>query len=416
MASQAFCIHFLILNKSMSHSLVTPSVGSVVVWQNHSDRNGVEPLLPTLQKNGYCVATVSQKSETLQAILERVPDLLIVYLQTSGDEGYEFCKVLRKLPRTSSVPVVFVGTRAQEVELVKALRCGGNEYVQLPVSAEECWLRIERHLRPVQLVRSLEAEKASLHQKIWSYNHILRQHKAEQVSLTKENRALQRLAFTDGLTKVANRHSFNQKIVDLWQDAIANQRSISLLLCDIDYFKRYNDTYGHPAGDACLQAVADALVRGAHRHSDQVARYGGEEFAILLPATDSKGAQQVATAVQSELTRAQVPHPASLVEAYVTLSIGVCTLYPDSSQRSHNALVCGADEALYTAKLRGRNRVVVNSAKGLISMASRHSTYRGSLKSFKRIPTKLPVKQAIEMLSAVDGNSATILPNYFAFR
>ena len=379
----------------MPHSFVTPSAGSVVVWQNHSEYHGGEPLLPTLQQRGYCVTTVSQESEALQAVLERVPDLLIIYLQASGDEGYEFCKILRKLPRTSGVPVAFVGTRAQESELVNALRCGGNEYVQLPVSAEECWLRLERHLRTVHLVRSLEAEKASLHQKIWSYNHILRQQEEEQVSLAKENQVLQRLAFTDGLTKVANRHSFNEKIAELWTEAIANQQPLSLLLCDIDYFKRYNDTYGHPAGDVCLQAVADALVRGAHRHSDQVARYGGEEFAILLPATDEKGAQQVALAVQSELTRAQVTHQASLVSSHVTLSIGVCTLNPDSLQHNHDVLIHGADEALYTAKLRGRNRTVVNSADGLISIKPQHCYYSGPLESLRSIPAKLPVNQPV---------------------
>lgn len=394
----------------MSHSLVTPSVGSVVVWQNHSEHYGGEPLLPTLQQRGYCVTTVSQESEALQAVLESVPDLLIIYLQAAGDEGYEFCKILRKLPRTSSVPVAFVGTRGQDSELVSALRCGGNEYVQLPVSAEECWLRLERHLRTVQLVRGLEAEKASLHQKIWSYNHILRQHEEQQVSLARENRTLQRLAFTDGLTKVANRHSFNEKIAELWVGAIANQQPLSLLLCDIDYFKRYNDAYGHPAGDICLQAVADAMVRGAHRHSDQVARYGGEEFAILLPATDSKGAQQVALAVQSELSRAQVPHQASLVSSYVTLSIGICTLQPDSSQHNHDVLIHGADEALYTAKLRGRNRAVVNSADGLVSLKPQHCYYSGPPESLQSIPTQLPVPQPVERLAVVEENVASALP------
>lgn len=387
----------------MPHSIATPTVGSAVVWQSHSTCDSGEPFLPTLQQHGYCVKRVSQESEALQAVLESVPDLLVIYLQASGEEGYEFCKILRKLPRTSTVPVVFAGTRAQDSELGSALRCGGNEYVQLPMSADDCWLRLERHLRTVQLVRSLEAEKASLHQKIWSYNHILRQQEAEQVSLAKENQALQRLAFTDGLTKVANRHSFNTKIEELWREAIATQRPLSLLLCDIDYFKRYNDTYGHPAGDVCLQAVADALVRGAHRHGDQVARYGGEEFAILLPATDSRGAQQVALAAQSELTRAQVPHRASLVNAYVTLSIGICTLQPDSAQHNHDVLIHGADEALYTAKLRGRNHTVVNASNGLVSVMPKRCYYSGPPVSPRVVPTNITVnKNKPETVAPID--------------
>lgn len=394
----------------MTHLLVTPAVGTVVAWKNltKQESGGIkfDPLMPALQHQGYQVTAFKEESEVLQAVLENVPDLLIIYLQTAGEKGYEFCKILRKLPRTSAVPVVFVGTRDSTPELVSALRCGGDEYVQLPMSEEECWLRLERHLRTVRMVRSLEADRASLHQKIWSYNHILRQHEEVQVSLAKENQALQRLAFTDGLTQVANRRSFNEKIPQLWQQAKELSQPISLLLCDIDYFKRYNDTYGHLAGDVCLQAVADALVRGAHRQHDQVARYGGEEFAILLPGTDSKGAQQVALAVQSELARAQVPHSASLVKPYVSLSIGICTLEPAlnnglvqglasaadaASSPPYEVLIHGADEALYTAKLRGRDRAVVNSPEGLISLLPNCCHYSGPSDPVRHTPTKLAI-------------------------
>jgi len=369
--------------------------------------------MSVLEEHGYSVNVLKTESEVLQAVLESVPALLVIYLQTSGEQGYEFCRILRRLPRTSTLPVVFVGIRDQSSELVSALRCGGNEYLQLPVNREECWLRLERHLRTVKLVQSLEADMASLHQKVWSYNHILRQQEEQQISLAKENQALQRLAFTDGLTQLANRRSFNENIVRMWQQAKDNAQPISLLLCDIDYFKRYNDTYGHQAGDVCLQAVSDALVRGAHRRHDQVARYGGEEFAILLPATDSKGAQQVALAVQSELARAQVPHSASLVKQHVSLSIGVCTLEPVAGEAlttdsEHEVLIHGADEALYTAKLRGRDRIVVNSPEGLISIVPTHCHYSGPAEPVRQ-PTKLmlnTVLQTIQTTAEADAASS----------
>jgi two-component system, chemotaxis family, response regulator WspR len=401
----------------MTHSVVPPSVvppavgqvsfvKHVVAWQNpgksdpdKSDSYQQNVLASVLQQRGYCVTALKREREVFQSVLENLPDLLIIYLQTSGEQGYEFCKLLRKLPRTQALPIVFVGTRAPFSELASALRCGGNEYLQLPLSDEECWLRLERHLRTLQLVRSLESERASLHQEIWSYSHILRQQEANQVSLSRENQALHRLAFTDGLTKVANRSSFDNKIFQLWHQAKAYGQPISLLLCDVDYFKRYNDTYGHLAGDRCLQAVADALVRAAHRHSDQVARYGGEEFAILLPATDSQGAQQVAQAIRSELARSQVPHASSLVKPYVSMSIGICTLAPTmapsaaptrapssapattsasddglgNGELSYETLIQGADEALYTAKRQGRDRAVVYTPKGLASIPRDHS-------------------------------------------
>ncbi len=372
----------------MTHLVVAPSSGKVIVWRSshRQDSHHQDKLASALQQHGYCVDLFAKESEVLQAVLETVPDLLIIYLQTSGEQGYDCCKMLRRLPRARAIPIVFVGIRDALSELASALRCGGNAYLQLPLSAEEGWLQLEHHLRTSQLVRSLEAERANLHQKIWSYNHLLQQQEAAQISLAKENQALQRLAFTDGLTQIANRSSFNQQILQLWHEAKENERPISLLLCDVDYFKRYNDTYGHLAGDACLQAVADALVKGAHRHGDQVARYGGEEFAILLPATDSQGAQQVAIAIRSQLALMQVPHASSLVKPHVTLSIGICTLSPslgpvsgiDSLQLSHEVLIHGADEAMYTAKLRGRDRIVVNAPEGLVSVLAEPGEYSES--------------------------------------
>jgi two-component system, chemotaxis family, response regulator WspR len=390
----------------MTHLVASPSAGNVIIWRNshRQDSHQQDGLISALRQHGCRLALFTRESEVLQAILENVPDLLVIYLQTAGEQGYECCKTLRRLSRASAIPVVFVGIRDALSELANALRCGGNAYLQLPLSEEECWLRLAHHLKTSQLVRSLEAERANLHQKIWSYNHILQQQEAAQLSLAKENQALQRLAFTDGLTKVANRCSFNQRILQLWNQAKETEQPISMLMCDVDYFKRYNDTYGHLAGDACLQAVADALVRGAHRHGDQVARYGGEEFAILLPATDSQGARQVAIAVQSELARARVPHVSSLVKPYVSLSIGICTLSPrlgahsgvsDGLHLSYKVLIHGADEALYAAKLQGRDRIVINASEGLVSLVPNSSSY--SVQSLPASLSILPSSQQIPM-------------------
>lgn len=388
----------------MTHLLNPSAIGNIVAWQDTSREvtnldsqfdDRLTCLTSVMQEKGYCVTSLPTEKAVLQSVLDQVPDLLLIYLQTSGSEGYDFCKILRGLPRSRTVPVVFIGTRDAELELVTALRCGGNEYIQLPISAEAAWLRIERHLTTVKLMRSLQAEKDSLHQKIWAYNTILRQQEEIQISLAKENQELQRLAFTDGLTQVANRRHFNDTLNSLWQAAMAKHQPISLLLCDIDYFKRYNDAYGHLVGDTCLQAVADALVRAAHRQHDQVARYGGEEFAILLPATDAKGAQQVALAAHSELARAQVPHKASLVGPFVSLSIGICTLTPDSVQQRPEILIHGADEALYAAKLKGRDRSVVNTASGLVALAPTTCIYSGPDEASRNHPAKLVVNAAM---------------------
>lgn len=329
----------------------------------------------TLVGKGYQITYADQAADVLQSALESTPDLIVVYLQTAGEEGYELCRNLRELSHISAVPIIFIGARDENIELLKVLRCGGNDYLKLPTDEEECWLRIERYLHNAQRLRQLEAERATLHQQVWSYHRSLRQQQKIQRSLGEEIRALRHLAFIDELTQVANRYSFNQTIEKLWQEACNTGQPLSLLMCDIDYFKRYNDTYGHLGGDACLQAVAQALVRGTHRHNDQVARYGGEEFAILLPATGQKGAKRVALSVRSELERLQIPHEASVVSPYVSLSIGICTLVPDHLRHSHEVLIHSADEALYTAKLWGRDRAVINSSQGSILITSAGARY-----------------------------------------
>lgn len=355
------------------------SDNSVIIWQNPiketlqcdiSTSDCLTHLTPFLQAQGYCVKSLSTEDDILQAVLERTPSLLLIYLQTAEEAGYNLCRVLRTLTRSRTMPIVFVGVRDATQELVKALRCGGDEYIQLPARCEEVRLRLERHLHTANMMRSLEEEKASLHQKLWSYSAILKQQEEIQVSLTRKNQALQRLAFTDGLTQVANRRSFNETLPQLWQAAYETHQPLSLLLCDIDYFKRYNDTYGHPTGDDCLKSVADALVKAAHRKDDQVSRYGGEEFAILLPSTDAKGAQQVALAAHLEIAKAQIAHEASLVKPIVSLSIGICTLTPDSAQQRPDLLIHGADEALYKAKLEGRDCSIANTARGFIPLDS----------------------------------------------
>ncbi|NEQ51474.1 MAG: diguanylate cyclase [Leptolyngbya sp. SIO3F4] len=168
---------------------------------------------------------------------------------------------------------------------------------------------------------------------------------------------LQKLADYDGLTKLANRRSFDEYLYSVWQDMQAEKLPISVLLGDVDYFKFYNDTYGHQAGDACLQAVAEIIQRCVQRSGDFAARYGGEEFVIVLPATNSEKALLVANTICAQLVAKQIPHQASKVSEFVTMSIGVATLIPTQDDRAED-IVAMADRTLYVAKDSGRNRAV----------------------------------------------------------
>lgn len=171
------------------------------------------------------------------------------------------------------------------------------------------------------------------------------------------NQKLYRLASLDGLTQVANRRCFNEFLEQKWQEMAQQYSPLSLILCDIDFFKLYNDTYGHQAGDDCLQQVAAALRNGPKSPADLVARYGGEEFAIVLPNTDAESAVNLAENIRLTVAKLQIPNLNSPVSDYVTLSLGVASVIP-LPDCSPAQLIAVADQALYQAKNKGRDRVV----------------------------------------------------------
>lgn len=169
------------------------------------------------------------------------------------------------------------------------------------------------------------------------------------------NRELKQLAISDGLTQIPNRRHFNQSLQTEWKRLAREQLPLSIVLCDLDYFKLYNDTYGHLAGDNCLQQVARVLRHVTHRPADLAARYGGEEFVLMLPNTDLMGAMRVAESIRSRMRRLAIAHVNSPVKPRVTVSLGVASTIP-ASHLSPESLIRSADLALYRAKAMGRDR------------------------------------------------------------
>ena len=266
------------------------------------------------------------------------------------------------------------------VETVIATEVTKPQTVEIPSSqlllkeqiATEQLLFEIAHLR--QEVEELKAEKIDLeimldtttqHADIVEsqlHNEICDRQKA-QAALSLANRELEKLSVLDSLTQVANRRRFDDYLVQEWQRLHQEQAHISLILCDIDYFKFYNDTYGHPIGDYCLQQVALAIECVMESTPGLVARYGGEEFGIILPDVDPEKALQIAEKMALGIEQLHITHQKSLASEFVTLSLGVHGLIPNS-ESTPELLIALADKALYVAKAQGRNRACLYVDEG----------------------------------------------------
>lgn len=183
------------------------------------------------------------------------------------------------------------------------------------------------------------------------------------------NEKLQQLAILDGLTSIYNRRYFDLVLDNEWKRSMREQQPLSLIICDVDHFKAYNDTYGHQQGDKCLKQIAKILQKHTRRSTDFVARYGGEEFAIILPNTDTQGVLYIANKIKQQLAKQKLPHRKSSVSKFVTCSMGGATMIPSSGSSVAN-LIADADKLLYQAKHLGRDRIVVEQPKKLSNQSA----------------------------------------------
>lgn len=253
-------------------------------------------------------------------------DVVLLDLEMPERDGLSFLRDLRAHPHLADLSVIMVTSTQETERLDDAFAAGANDYVTKP--AHDNVLRA-RTLHGARLTRALRAAKD------------------RERELAAANVQLEQLSLTDALTGLANRRAFDQQYTQALALAQRSRMPSTLIMADIDHFKRYNDALGHPAGDACLQQVAAVLRRSCHRRTDLAARYGGEEFALLLLDTDLRGAQEVAGRVHAALEDAAIPHPDHPL-GRVTLSLGLASTAAAD-------LKGAADAALYRAKAQGRN-------------------------------------------------------------
>ena len=317
-------------------------------------------LATILTERGYEVRKAISGQLCLRAAKAVVPDLILLDINMPGISGYEICQQLRATPSTKNVPIVFLSALHETIDKVKAFQCGGNDYICKPFQLEEIFVRIENQLKISFLQKELEAQKKALEIQNRRLEEEIQYRVEAENQLLQINQQLQILATVDSLTQLANRHAFDRFLQREWRRMGREQKPLGIILCDVDYFKLYNDHFGHQAGDKCLQQVANAITQVVKRPADLVARYGGEEFAVILPNTDIQGVSTVAEMIRQQVENLQIPHPQSLVNNCVTLSLGLACTIPDQDNHPEQ-LIQRSDEALYEAKQKGRNQAVISN-------------------------------------------------------
>jgi diguanylate cyclase (GGDEF)-like protein len=248
-----------------------------------------------------------------------LPDLIFLDAQANG---YEACKTISEHMQNPIIPIVLLTDTREDAAEVKAFEMGAADFIHKNTSP--CVLKA----RTRTLLR-----------------------------LKRANDLLDEVAHMDPLTEIANRREYNRVIKLEWRQSIRTQKPLSIILIDIDYFKNYNDNYGHIEGDKCLRAFAHFLQRSIRRPTDLVARYGGEEFVIVLPETSKEGATEVARLIQEKLAELNIPHAFSSSATQLTVSQGIAGCIATLKDKP-NALIQAADHALYEAKDQGRNKFV----------------------------------------------------------
>lgn len=295
--------------------------------------DNVAILTRRLERMGHTVIGVGSGNEALRALELGPVDLVLLDVVMPGLDGIAVLRALHAHPRWKTIPVVMISALDDLSSAAHCIEQGAEDFILKPFDPVLLRVRVGAALERMRLASALRDA----------------------------NRRLEALAAQDGLTGVANRRRFDEALAEAWRQAASGGRPLGLLMLDVDAFKKYNDHYGHQAGDACLQTVAQALRDAATRATDVVARYGGEEFCVLCPGTDADGLRALADAVCTRVRAQALPHAASPVAAHVTVSVGAAVLTPAEGS-DPAALVRAADAALYQAKETGRDRAVLAAA------------------------------------------------------
>jgi diguanylate cyclase (GGDEF)-like protein len=283
-------------------------------------------ILVELLSDLYEVMVALDGESALEIVAEEKIDLILLDIMMPGMDGYAVCKALKSGQQTEDIPIIFITANTDEDSIEKAYECGGIDYVTKPFKPRELLARVNRELKMQELIRDLRESRAEL----------------------------KKLAITDPMTKLYNRRYFTEISTNLFKVSRREHKELSVIMLDIDKFKRVNDTFGHQVGDSVIILLADILTE-QKRKSDIACRYGGEEFVLLLPNADLEGSRKLAEKIRETVQANILPLPSG-ESLQFTVSLGIAQV-DLKNEKNLEAALSRADEGLYAAKDSGRNRV-----------------------------------------------------------
>lgn len=277
--------------------------------------------LAEILKHDYQIFVATNGKDAIEIATSEQIDLILLDVMMPKMSGYEVCTQLKNNFVTAGITVIFVTGKNEVEDETKGLELGAVDYITKPVNPMILFARVRNHIESKRRRDDLE-----------------------------------KISHTDALTGISNRRHFDQFLDQEWRRCIRGGFSLSIIMIDIDYFKQYNDYFGHSGGDDCLKKVATVLQQTLMRSTDFLARYGGEEFIIVLSQVEHKGAASLAEKLRGAVEKLRIPHPLSKIAPHVTISLGCATMIPIRGS-SAQPLVNAADELLFAAKEQGRNQV-----------------------------------------------------------
>lgn len=289
-------------------------------------------ILNEILKQDYHIKVATGGQQAIkQAQLQPLPEMILLDILMPGMDGFQVCSQLKNISNTIDIPIIFITASDNEEDESRGFAAGAVDFISKPIRPSVVKARIKNHLLLLRQKKELER----MHQEVLA------------------------LSLTDSLTGIANRRRLNEFINQEWIRAQRAQTPIGVLFIDLDFFKAFNDLYGHAAGDSCLKNISTVLQKRI-REQDLPARYGGEEFVCILPDTTIDGVQQVGNDILNEIRALSIPHNHSAINEKVTISIGGTAIIPNSDLYP-NILIETADKLLYQAKNNGRNRLITQS-------------------------------------------------------